>query len=379
MKTKWVFLLIAMMVMGNGFCQDFGWRFPANETAPTIFHVFTDSRGISLGNSGAASEADVFSMYYNPAKYAFIKDKTTFGLSYVPWMRGLSPDMNLADLAFARKVGKVSAIAASIRYLNMGEITIRDEESVELVEIHPTDFALDFAYSARLTEHLSLAAAVRFVSSKDYPDAYPPASASSLAGDLGLYYQQPLTLGEKEAQYALGVSITNIGGKMKYSETFKKFLPATLRVGGAFKTELIKEHTLTAMMDFSKLLVPTPPSYSFDPLTGEYVIDAEFSDDVSVLQGMIQSFYDAPKGFSEELKEVIWSLGLEYAWKEKWFGRVGYYHESQYKGNQKFFTLGAGANFKRFGVDVSYLISANGMYGIDPMKNMLSIGFRYGF
>ena len=368
MKTKMVFLLIAMMVMGNGFCQQSNVIL----TAPDILSVFSDPRGISLGNSGVASEADVFSMYYNPAKYAFIKDTTSFGLSYVPMVTFNS---NFVSLAYAQKLGKISTIAASIRYFNLGETTFYDDESGELETYHPHENVLDIAYSARLTDYLSLAAAARFIYS-----SLGPASGKTIAGDVGVYYQHPLTLGQREAQYSWGVSITNIGGKMRYSEYSKgDFISTKLRVGGSFKTELAKEHTLTAMVDFSKLLVPTPPSYSYDPITGEYVIEAGLSDDVSVFQGMLQSFYDAPQGFSEEMQEIVWSLGLEYAWKEKWFGRVGYYHESQYKGNRKFFSLGVGANFKRFGVDVSYLINANGMPGTNPLNNTLSFGFRYGF
>lgn len=375
MKTKWFLLVGAMLIMGNGFCQQSNMI----TTAPTGLSVFTDPRGISLGNSGVASEADVFSMYYNPAKYAFIKDKTSFGLSYVPWLLNIFPDCFLASLAYAQKLGEISTIATSIRYFNQGKLSVFDPTGGVSGIVRPFDFSLDFAYSARLTEQLSLAATVRFISSKTFSWwTNSLLSASSFAGDLGIYYQRPLNLGDRKAQWSWGVSITNVGGKMNFSEDLKEFLPTTLRLGGAFKTELVKNHTLTAMLDLSKLLVPTP-------IAGQI-------PDISVLKGMIRSFYDAPgyyyneygnqvpySTFKEELSEIIWSLGLEYAWKEKWFGRVGYFHESQYKGNRKYFTLGAGANFKGFGADVSYLISANGMLGTNPLSNMLSISFRYGF
>lgn len=388
-KTIWFILLITMLIIGNGYCQQPN----VITTAAPILEIFSDPHGLGSGNCGVASEADVFSMYYNPAKYAFIKDKTSFGFSFSPWLRNLVPDMPFMDLVYAQKLGKISTIAASIRYFTMGEITFRDVTGTEQDIYKPKEFALDFAYSAQLTEYLSLAAAARFIYSMQILDY----AAKTIAGDLGIYYQHPLTLGEREALYSLGASITNIGGKMEYSPGYKDFLPTTLRLGAAFKTELVKDHTLTAMMDFSKLLVPTPPVYQEDPVTGHWVCDEEgnpvivggMSQNVSVLQGMIQSFYDAPGCyydesnnlisygvFREELSEIIWSLGMEYAWKEKYFGRIGYFHQAKTKGYRQFLTLGVGANFKHFGIDAAYLIPTSNNRALE---NTITLGAHVGF
>ena len=76
-------------------------------TAVPFISIAPDARGGSLGDCGVASEADVYSMHYNPAKYTFMDQKMSIGLGYSPWLRNLVPDMNLAYLAFATKLNSV--------------------------------------------------------------------------------------------------------------------------------------------------------------------------------------------------------------------------------------------------------------------------------
>ncbi|MFI5164277.1 MAG: PorV/PorQ family protein, partial [Bacteroidia bacterium] len=68
------------------------------------------------------------------------------------------------------------------------------------------------------------------------------------------------------------------------------------------------------------------------------------------------SFYDAPGGFKEELKEINIASGIEY-WYDKTFAlRTGYFYEDRTKGGRKYFTLGFGARYTIFRFDFSYLI-----------------------
>lgn len=56
------------------------------------------------------------------------------------------------------------------------------------------------------------------------------------------------------------------------------------------------------------------------------------------------------------MAEFTISAGVEY-WYDKLFAlRFGYFNEHQYKGNRKYFTVGAGLKMNVFGLDFAYLI-----------------------
>jgi hypothetical protein len=94
-----------------------------------------------------------------------------------------------------------------------------------------------------------------------------------------------------------------------------------------------------------------------DRQTGSLVIASGKSPNVPIIQGMTQSFSDAPGGFKEEMREINISAGLEY-WYDKQFAlRAGYFHENQYKGNRKYATFGVGIRYNVFTIDAAYLVS----------------------
>ena len=387
MRIK-AFLLVAVMVgLGSKMYaqnQILGQSLNPNviTTAVPFVSISPDARGGAMGDCGVASEADVYSMHYNPAKYSFLKQNMSVGLGYSPWLRNLVPDMNLAYLAFAYKLDNESALASTLRYFSCGEITFRDNEGNSLGDYKPNEWALDVAYSRMLTEYLSGAVAGRFIYSNLTQGQGEGSTVGwSVAADVAVYYKRPVEwFRDMDADFAWGVSVNNIGSKVSYNNTSvdKDFIPTTLRFGPSLKMDIDEYNSLAFMVDVTKLLVPTPPAYRNDSII------YGMSDDVSVPVGIIQSFYDAPgysfndqgervgKGpFYEELCEYNVGVGAEYWYNNVFAVRAGYFNETALKGNRKYVTLGAALKYNVFGLDISYLVPVNGTVGSNPLENTL--------
>ncbi len=395
MKIKAFLLMAALIVMGvQSYAQSqiLGQSLNPNviTTAVPFVSISPDARGGSMGDCGVASEADVYSMHYNPAKYTFLEQKMSVGLGYSPWLRNLVPDMNLAYLAGAYKLNSESAIAATLRYFSCGEITFRDDQGKPLGDYKPNEWALDMTYSRMLTDYLSGAVAGRFIYSNLTQGITDGSSVGwSVAADVAVYYKRPVEwFRDFDADFAWGVSINNIGSKVSYDNTSidKDFIPTTLRFGPSLKLQLDEYNSLAFMVDVTKLLVPTPPTYY--PGTDSIVYGR--TDDVSVPVGIIQSFFDAPgysfndqgevvgKGpFYEELCEYNIGVGVEYWYNNVFAVRAGYFNETALKGNRKYVTLGAALKYNVFGLDVSYLVPVNGTVGTNPLENTLRFNLTY--
>ncbi|MBR3698421.1 MAG: type IX secretion system outer membrane channel protein PorV [Bacteroidales bacterium] len=387
MKIKAFLLMAVMVVLGaKTYAQNqiLGQSLNPNviTTAVPFVSISPDARGGAMGDCGVASEADVYSMHYNPAKYSFLKQNMSVGLGYSPWLRNLVPDMNLAYLAFATKLDSESALAATLRYFSCGEITFRDNEGNSLGDYKPNEWALDVAYSRMLTEYLSGAVAGRFIYSNLTQGQGEGSTVGwSVAADVAVYYKRPVEwFRDMDADFSWGVSINNIGSKVSYNNTSveKDFIPTTLRFGPSLRMDIDEYNSLAFMVDVTKLLVPTHPTYRNDSII------YGMSDDVSVPVGMIQSFYDAPgysfndqgervgKGpFYEELCEYNIGVGAEYWYNNVFAVRAGYFNETALKGNRKYVTLGAALKYNVFGLDISYLVPVNGTVGSNPLENTL--------
>lgn len=323
--------------------------------------IAPDARGGGLGDVGAATDPDVNSQYWNPAKYPFNISRAGVTLNFTPWLRSLVNDMNLAYLAGYYRIGDYSAVSASFRYFNIGEVSMSgsDESSVPMT-INPYEMSLDLAYSMMLSEKFSLAAAIRWIYSDmrfNYTEDNTPASA--FAADIAAYYQDYVNIGVRECQLGIGMNISNIGSKITFSgKEYGEFLPANLRLGASLMIPLDEYNKLTIAADANKYLVPTVPVQEEGEDNAEYEdrVHREY-DDVSAISGIFKSFSDAPGGFKEELQEINYGVGAEYVYNDKFALRAGYHHESQSKGNRKYFTVGAGFKMNVFSLDAAYVVA----------------------
>lgn len=323
--------------------------------------IAPDARGGGLGDVGAATDPDVNSQYWNPAKYPFNISRAGVALNFTPWLRSLVNDMNLAYLAGYYRIGDYSAVSASLRYFNMGEVfTSGPDVNSNAMTINPYEMSVDVAYSLMLSEKFSLAAAIRWIYSDmrfDYTEDNSPASA--FAADIAAYYQNYINIGQRECQLGVGLNISNIGSKITFSgKEYGEFLPANMRLGASLMIPIDEYNRITLAADANKYLVPTVPKQMEGEDNSEYEdrVHREY-DDVSAISGIFKSFSDAPGGFKEELEEINYGLGAEYVYNDKFSLRAGYHHESQSKGNRKYFTVGAGFKMNVFSLDAAYVVA----------------------
>lgn len=330
-------------------------------TAVTSQTIAPDARAAGMGDVGVATDPDVNSQYWNPAKYPFTISRAGVSLNYTPWLRQLVNDMYLANLVGYYRIGDFSAVSTSLRYFNMGEVTMKESiGGSNGMTINPYEMSFDVAYSLLLSEKFSIAAGLRWIYSDltyDYSSETTPGSA--FAADIAAYYQNYINIGQRECQLGIGLNISNIGSKINFgSDTNSEFIPTNMRLGASLMIPVDEYNRFTVAADANKLLVPTRPIQGENESQVDY--DARLQKDyydVSSIAGIFKSFGDAPGGFKEELQEVGWSLGGEYTYNDKFSLRAGYHHESETKGNRKYFTVGAGFKMSAFSLDAGYVIA----------------------
>ncbi len=350
-------LLLALTVSA----QDKQSMFNPVNTSVTSQTIAPDARAAGMGDVGVATDPDVVSQYWNPAKYPFTISRAGVALNYTPWLRQLVNDMDLAYLVGYYRIGDYSAISGSLRYFSLGEVMLSsDVSSSNDMTINPYEMSLDVAYSLMLSEKFSIAAAVRWIYSDltyDYSEDTSPGSA--FAADIAAYYQNYINIGARECQLGLGLNISNIGSKISFGGSDNsEFIPTNLRLGASLMVPIDDYNRFTIAADANKLLVPTYPKQNDGESTEDYQnrVQKDYYG-VSSISGIFKSFGDAPGGFKEELQEIQWSLGAEYTYHDQFSLRAGYHHESENKGNRKYFTVGAGFKMSVFSLDAGYVIA----------------------
>jgi hypothetical protein len=350
----------------------------AIQTTVPFLTIAPDSRSGAMGDLGVATSPDVNSQHWNAAKYPFAKGQFGVSLAYTPWLRNVVNDINLGYLAAYYRFDKKQVVSASLKYFSLGEVIFRDMDGVLVGNYNPNEFAIDAGYSRLLSDNFSAALVMRFIRSditgggsiegQQYNAGY------SFAADLGFYYQHPTELAGLGGEWAWGINFSNLGSKISYTEgADKQFIPANLRIGARYTLDIDDYNSLTASVDLNKLLVPTPPITSADGDTIYYGMKPPNSLPLS----WIQSFYDAPDGFTEEMHEIMYSIGMEYWYRQQFAMRAGYFNEHETKGNRKYFAVGIGLKLNVFFIDFSYLISTSGRN--NPLANTMRFTLGLNF
>lgn len=363
-NSQRILLTLLLAVVSAGvFAQDKMDMFNPVNTSVTSQTIAPDARAAGMGDVGVATDPDVNSQYWNPAKYPFCISRAGVSLNYTPWLRQLVSDMDLAYLSGYYRIGDYSAVSASLRYFSLGEVMTNYDSTTGLSDgmtINPYEMSFDVAYSLMLSEKFSIAAAVRWIYSDltyNYTDDTSPGSA--FAADIACYYNNYINIGARECQLGIGLNISNIGSKITFGGSEdSEFIPTNMRLGVALMVPIDEYNRFTIAADANKLLVPTYPKLEDGESSEEYDqrVQKDYYD-VSSISGIFKSFGDAPGGFKEELQEVNWSVGAEYVYNDKFTLRAGYHHESENKGNRKYFTVGAGFRMSAFSLDCGYVIA----------------------
>jgi hypothetical protein len=378
MKAIIMAFLVTFFAFSSVFAQDDDPKSqfnPLTNGVPSLTFA-PDARSSGMGDVGAATEADVWSQHWNMAKYPFAYSKAGIGVSYTPWLRSLINDIDLAYLSGFYKLGEAEniAVGGALRYFSLGQITMTDWNGSEIMAVNPYEMAIDASISLKTSDVFAIGATFRFIHSdlgSGIEELYP---GSAMAVDVGGYYNNYVVIGNSESMLGLGLVFSNLGSKISYDDgNTNNFLPANLRLGGSFLYPMDDYNTLSVSLDLNKYLIPTPPNT--EGMTTEEkqaALNRYFA--TSPLTGALNSFSDAPGGLREELNEITYSVGAEYAYRNQFFFRGGYFYEHPTKGNRQYFTVGAGFRLTSFEMGVSYLISSVPSNALDQTLR-LSLSF----
>ena len=348
-------------------------------TGIPILQIAPDAISGALGDAGAAYAPNAYSAHWNNAKLAFAEKKMSISTTYTPWLHKLGTDMNFLYLGGYMRITGRSAVGASLTYFSLGEIDHTGDEGQHLGQFHPNEFMVDVTYSMRLSDNLALGATGRFIhddiTNGLVVEDQTTKSANALAADVGLYYQYDV---DRSQQVAAALTVSNLGSKLSYSDddTENEFLPANMRIGLRYSYEVDDYNTVNALLDFNKLLVPTPPTPNADGTwSGLYQNTTDYRQ-TSSMQGVIQSFYDAPGGMSEELREISVSAGAEYWYANTVAARLGYFYEHKTKGGRQYLTAGIGLKYKSMDIDLSYLVPTTN-FSNNPLANTVRVSLTF--
>lgn len=374
MKYKIALLLMSFLAFATTIKADGEKdKFNPVSTAVNSLKIGPDARAGGLGDIGAATDPDVNSQAWNPAKYPFCISRAGIAVNYTPWLRKIVNDIDLAYVAGYMRLGDYTAISSSLRYFSLGEV-----DAGENMSIKPYEMAFDIGVSRMLSENFSAAIALRYIRSDlsgNYSDDTKPGNA--FAADVAMYYNKYVVMGSRECQLGLGLNISNIGSKMKFGDENTYFIPTNLRLGVNYLIPINEYNKIAFGLDLNKLLVPTMPRQKDDESGEDYQqrLQKDYFD-MSPITGIFKSFGDAPGGFSEELKEILWSFGVEYTYNDKFILRAGYHDEDKDKGNRKYFTVGAGFRMNVFSIDAGYVLSTAAS---NPLDQTLRVSLAFDF
>jgi hypothetical protein len=348
-------------------------------TAVPFLRISPDARAGGMGDLGVATSPDANSAFWNLAKIPFAQKNFSVGLTYTPWLKDLGlNDVYLLAFSGYYKLAEDQAIAGSIRYFSLGNIQFTDGSGNDFGNGRPREFGIDFGYTRKLSDKISLGIALRYIRSNlagnlaQTGTTYKPGNA--YAGDISFFYNGQNELGQG---WNFGATLTNLGTKIGYTNdaTQKDYIPTNLSLGTTYTKAFDESNKISFGLDAHKLLVPTPPTFSGDPSTDSALVYNYRNK--SVMNSWFSSFGDAPGGFKEELKEWQFSLGTEYSYNDQFFFRAGYFYENKFKGNRKYFTVGVGVKYNVFGLNFSYLVPSGSGVNRNPLSNTLRFGLIF--
>lgn len=376
MRKIVILLLICVLASAEAFAQSQTQQDLYNpvQTAVTSRSIAPEAVGSSMGDIGAATTPDVYSQYWNPAKYPFTVSRAGLAISYTPWLKSIVDGIALLQATGYGRIGDYQAISASLNYFTVGEVTVEKSDMV----VRPYELSVDVAYSRMLSEWFSAAVALRYMysdmSGHAFDDMRP---GNAFAADLAIYWNRYFMMGQRECQFALGLNISDIGTKINFGDDHSYFIPTRIRLGLNLSIPLNEYNRLSFNAEANRLLVPSKP------LQGEDESDVDYNDrltrdyySMSSITGIFKSFGDSPRGFKGEMAKILFGVGAEYTYNDRFFVRAGYHHESDWEGGRKYATFGAGFHMSAFAVDASYVWATSSSNPLDKTLRV-SLGFDF--
>jgi hypothetical protein len=351
-------------------------------TAVPFLRIVADARSGGMGDAGIGLSADANAMHFNPSKLVFAEEGLAMSATYTPWLRALGlNDVYLAYLSGYYKIDDLQAVGMSLRYFSLGSIQFTDQNGEPLVPGRPNEFDITLAYARKLSEKFSASLSAKFIYSNlaagqqvDGGEVIEPGLAG--AADVSFTYKTPIDLQNSDSDLTVGLALTNIGSKISYTNSIvRDFLPANFGLGAAWTIDIDDYNSITFATDINKLMAPTPCQGNDCDTSGEPGIP-DYREQSSI-SGILSSFSDAPEGFTEEVRELMYSFGIEYWYDEQFAVRTGYFNENIQKGGRQFFTVGLGLKYNIFGLNFSYLVPTTNQR--NPLDNTLRFSLLFDF
>jgi len=350
-------------------------------TAVPFLRIVADARSGAMGDVGIGISADPNAMHFNASKLVFAEQDGAISATYTPWLRSLGlNDVYLAYLTGYKKLDEFQTLGFGLRYFSLGSIPFTDINGEALITGKPNELEAAVAYARKLSDKFSAAVTAKFIysnlASGQVVNGETIEAGIAGAADFSLTYKTEIDMQNAESNLTIGAAITNIGSKITYTRSLvRDFLPANLGIGAAWDIDLDDYNRITFAADVNKLLAPTPCIGPDCNVGGDTTV-ADYKEQ-SVISSILNSFSDAPEGFREELREIMYSFGIEY-WYDKQFAvRAGYYNEHRQKGGRKFLTVGLGLKYNIFGLNFSYLVPTTNQR--NPLDNTLRFSLLFDF
>lgn len=339
----------------------------------TSLIVTHDARSAGMGEVALSTSPDAYSIAHNISKLAFIENQWGISAAYVPWMAGIVKDMNMSSIVGYYSIenprsGIRHALGGSLKYFHIGATQAVPKNGDPVTTIHPYEFAVDLGYALKFHKYWSAGVALRYlISDYNYAVNGVSSKAKSLLLDLSATYARPIEIAGTSSVIRSAIALNNLGGRMTHDggATYL-FSPAVLRFGIGISSQFSALSSVGVHLEVDKLLAPTFPSPGLD----HYEQRLKKYYDTNPFAAIFSSWADAPGGVSEELREVGFSVGAEYVYADRLFGRLGYRYQHPTKGMNQGFTLGIGLRYGVAQLDASYFIST---IARSPLNNTMRL------
>ena len=340
-------------------------------TAVPFLRIAPDARSAGMGDAGVAAATDANALHFNASKLAFAENRSGFSMTFTPWLKSLNVnDVYLAYGSGYYQLDETNVLGLGVRYFSLGEISFTNQNGLPIGSGRPNELEVNLSYAKKLSTKFSGGFGLKYIYSNlaagQQVGGEEISAGKSLAMDFSFTYQIP--------SLTIGLAATNLGQKIGYTSSVNKdFIPANLGIGIAWNKVFIEGTKLTLTTDINKLMVPTPDPAGTDN-DNDGIPDYKQK---STFESIFSSFGDAPDGFSEEIRELMFSFGAELWVKDIAALRMGYFTEHQTKGNRKYLTAGLGLKYKFITLNGSYLFPRSNQR--NPLDNTLRISLLFNF
>ncbi len=198
---KKIIVLILLIATTDAFSQEEISR--VGTSGAQFLKIGVGARACGMGENAVALRGDPATLFWNVAGIASVEKK-----SFVISRNELYLDLGYNFLGFVLPIHRNASLGFSLLYFNSGEMEVTTVDQPEGTGqfFNWQSYCFGLSFSQFVTDRLSLGGTVKFIREGTFSE-----TSRSLAFDLGALLDTGV-LG-----FRLGLSMSNIGGKMRFS------------------------------------------------------------------------------------------------------------------------------------------------------------------